>query len=163
MADWQQGVDAGFQADGCEVTVEPYDDHAYLAVIAAHLDRSGERLDLVDERLRRHPSLYLEIGLMHRVLARQPRFAGRFLDRWRDRVMFGGDQVQDRATYQEMFRVLESADDAFRSAGQRERWPLYGLDLPDPVLRAVYHGTAQSLMPSLAARTRPTEGTRGHG
>ncbi|QPP05836.1 amidohydrolase family protein [Streptomyces bathyalis] len=121
-----------------------------LTVIAAHIDGSGERLDTVEERLRLHPGLFVELGACHHVLARQPRHAARFLDRWRDRVVFGGDRVQDRATYREQFRVLESDDDAFHYRGRQDPWPAYGLALPDDVLRAVYSGTAARLVPAAA-------------
>ncbi|MFD0884424.1 amidohydrolase family protein [Streptosporangium algeriense] len=124
-----------------------------LTVIAAHLDGCAERLDLVEERLRRHPNLHLELGARHRTLARQPRHAARFLERWAGRVLFGGDKVQDRTAYTEQFRVLESDDDAFRPAGHVEPWPLYGLGLPDEVLRALYSETALRLIPALSRHT----------
>jgi uncharacterized protein len=120
-----------------------------LVVIAAHLDGSGERLDDLADRLRSVPNLYVELGARHAVLARQPRHAARFLDRWRDRVVFGGDRAQAPETYREQFRVLESDDDAFALGGHRA-WPAYGLDLPDEVLRALYGGTAARLVPAAA-------------
>ncbi|MDI5961414.1 amidohydrolase family protein [Streptantibioticus silvisoli] len=132
-----------------------------LVMIAAHLDGTGERLDDLAERLRRVPNLYVELGARHAVLARQPRHAARFLDRWRDRVVFGGDRVQDRETYREQFRVLESDDDAFALRDGRGRWPAYGLGLPDEVLRAVYGETAARILPAAAQALATAAAVRG--
>ncbi|HEY6794332.1 MAG TPA: amidohydrolase family protein, partial [Kineosporiaceae bacterium] len=125
--------------------------HPDVTILAAHLDTDGERLGQVAHRLRQLPNLYLELGSRHRVLARQPRVAARFLGEFADRVCFGGDRVQSAALYREQFRVLESDDDAFAGLDADDTRPLYGLALPPDVLDQVYRGTAVSLMPTLAA------------
>jgi predicted TIM-barrel fold metal-dependent hydrolase len=130
-----------------------------LTVIAAHLDGSGERLDALAQRLSVRQNLYVELGARHHVLARQPRQAARFLRAWGHRTLFGGDRAQDRQTYLDQFRILESDDDAFRTRDHAEPWPLYGLALPDDVLAQVYLRTAQEVLPAVASGGGPRRAT----
>ncbi|AVT28443.1 hypothetical protein C6361_01810 [Plantactinospora sp. BC1] len=122
-----------------------------LRLVAAHLDGYGERLDVLAASLRRHPNLYVELGARHRVLARQPRHAARFLREFAGRVLFGGDRAQDAGTYREQFRVLETDDDAFAPLDPVDPGPLYGLDLPDDVLTELYRDAAARMLPGVAA------------
>ena len=47
--------------------------------------------------------------------------------------------------------VLETADDSFPYYRRRHAfWKIYGLDLPDPVLRKLYSGNATRIVPGLA-------------
>jgi len=120
-----------------------------LTMISAHLDNDGEDLAKLADRLRRHPNPFLDIGQRHRTLARQPRRAADFLNAFHGRVLYGGDRSQGRADYLEQFRVLETDHDSFLPADRLDWWPLYGLALPDPVLEAIYAGTARRLLPRL--------------
>ena len=82
-------------------------------------------------------------------LGRQPRFAHDWLVRYQDRVMFGKD-AWEPSEYPPYFRVLETADDSFPYYRRRHAfWKLYGLDLPDEVLRALYYENALRVIPGL--------------
>ena len=71
-------------------------------------------------------------------LGRQPRTARAFLIKYQDRVMFGKDTYAP-AEYHTYFRVLETADEYFDYYRDYHAfWKLYGLALPDPVLRKLY-------------------------
>ena len=83
-------------------------------------------------------------------LGRQPITARKFLVRYADRVLFGTDGNPDETVYRAYFRLLETADEYFDypkwpryNAG---RWKVYGLDLPDEVLKKVYAENAQRLL-----------------
>jgi len=46
--------------------------------------------------------------------------------------------------------VLETADDYFPYYRRRHAfWKIYGLDLPDPVLRKLYYANALKIVPGL--------------
>src|SRR4029079_3856151 len=75
-------------------------------------------------------------------LGRQPRFARDWLIRYQDRVMMGKD-IWAPEEYPVYFRVFETADEYFDYYRKRHAfWKMYGLDLPDPVLRKIYYGNA---------------------
>ncbi|MFQ5348838.1 MAG: amidohydrolase, partial [Thermoanaerobaculia bacterium] len=72
-----------------------------------------------------------------------------WLIRYQDRVMFGKDSWAP-AEYYVYFRALETADDYFDYYRRRHAfWKIYGLDLPDEVLRKLYYGNALRVLPGL--------------
>ncbi|HEX9734968.1 MAG TPA: amidohydrolase, partial [Thermoanaerobaculia bacterium] len=72
-----------------------------------------------------------------------------FFVRWQDRVLFGKDSWAP-AEYHVYFRVLETADEYFDYYRRRHAfWKIYGLDLPDEVLRKVYYENALALFPGI--------------
>jgi hypothetical protein len=63
--------------------------------------------------------------------------------------MFGKDSWAP-AEYPPYFRVLETRDDYFKYYRRRHAfWKLYGLDLPDEVLRKLYYENALRVVPKL--------------
>jgi uncharacterized protein len=93
--------------------------------------------------------VHTEIGAVLAELGRQPRFARDWLIRYQDRVMFGKDTWAPDE-YPFYFRVLETADDYFPYYRRRHAfWKLYGLDLPDDVLRKLYYRNALRIVPGL--------------
>ena len=56
--------------------------------------------------------------------------------------MFGTDQGREQTMYQVHWRLFETDDEYFTG---RVWWRYYGLDLPDPVLEAVYRGNAKNI------------------
>ncbi len=54
------------------------------------------------------------------------------------------------------FRVLETADEYFDYYRKRHAfWKLYGLDLPDEVLRKVYYKNAINIIPGIDSSMFP--------
>ncbi len=95
------------------------------------------------------PNMHAEIGAVLAELGRQPRFAREWLIRYQDRVLFGKDAYnpEEFLTY---FRTLETADEYFEYYRRRHAfWRLYGLDLPDAVLRKLYYENAVRLIPGI--------------
>ena len=79
----------------------------------------------------------------------QPRFARQWLIDFQDRVLFGKDSWQPEE-YPVYFRVLETADDYFDYYRPYHAfWKLYGIDLPDEVLKKVYFRNALRITPGL--------------
>jgi predicted TIM-barrel fold metal-dependent hydrolase len=129
--------------------------HPETRFIAAHLGWLGNDLQRLGALLDELPNVSTEIGAVLAELGRQPRFAGQWLTRYQDRVLFGKDSWAPQE-YPYYFRVLETADDYFPYYRRRHAfWKLYGLDLPDEVLRKLYYGNALRLVPGLDASRFP--------
>ena len=93
--------------------------------------------------------MYTEIGAVLAELGRQPRFAKEWFTRYQDRVLFGKDSWRP-SEYPVYFRTLETRDDYFEYYRRRHAfWRLYGLDLPDDVLRKLYYENAARIIPGL--------------
>ena len=99
--------------------------------------------------LDRLPNVYTDLGAAVSELGRQPRSAYQFLIRYQDRVLFGKG-AWDVSEYPAYFRVLETPDEYFEYSRRRyANWAMYGLDLPDEVLKKIYYKNAQRLIPNL--------------
>ncbi|HLE84564.1 MAG TPA: amidohydrolase family protein, partial [Thermoanaerobaculia bacterium] len=123
--------------------------HPRTTFIAAHLAWMGNDLDRLGRLLDELPNVYTEIGAVLAELGRQPRAARDFFVRHQDRILFGKDSWNP-AEYATYFRVLETADEYFDYYRRRHAfWKIYGLDLPDEVLRKIYYGNALRIVPGL--------------
>ena len=123
--------------------------HKNTKFINAHLGWMGNDLARLGEMLDDMPNVYTEIGAVLAELGRQPRFARDWLIRYQDRVMFGKDSWNPEE-YHTYFRVLETADDYFPYYRRRHAfWRMYGLDLPDEVLKKLYYKNALEVVPGI--------------
>jgi uncharacterized protein len=123
--------------------------HPKTKFINAHLGWLGNDLGRLGKLLDELPNVYTELGAVLAELGRQPRFAREWMIRYQDRVLFGKDTYAP-AEYHVYFRVLETADEYFDYYRKRHaHWKIYGLDLPDAVLRKVYYGNALALFPTI--------------
>ena len=123
--------------------------HPNTNFIAAHMSWYANDLERLAGLLDRLPNLYVEIGAVIAELGRQPRAANRFFAKYQDRVLFGKDSYkpEEFPTY---FRVLESDDEYFPYYKRYHAfWKMYGLNLPDEILKKVYYKNALKLLPSL--------------
>ena len=105
------------------------------------------------ERLRKHldeyPNVITEIAAVIAELGRQPIFARQFFIDYQDRILFGKDTYNVKE-YHLYFRVLETADEHFDYFRKRHaHWRMYGLNLPDEVLKKVYYKNALKLFPNI--------------
>jgi predicted TIM-barrel fold metal-dependent hydrolase len=103
------------------------------------------------------PNLHAEVGAVLAELGRQPRAAREFLVKYQDRVLFGKDSFQPDE-YPYFWRVFETADEYFDYYRDYHAfWKLYGLDLPDEVLRKLYYGNALRLFPQIDRSLFPAD------
>jgi predicted TIM-barrel fold metal-dependent hydrolase len=87
-------------------------------------------------------------------LGRQPRTARAFLVKYQDRVMMGKDGPFEPTEYHVYFRVLETGDEYFDYYRRRHaNWKMYGLELPDSVLRKIYYENALRIVPGIDRTT----------
>jgi predicted TIM-barrel fold metal-dependent hydrolase len=133
--------------------------HPRTPFIVLHVGDS-ENLAWVSEWLDRYPNMHVETGARIGELGRQPRTARKFFDKYQDRILFGTDaiphgdqypqQVFGDALYEIYYRFLETEDEYFDYAPARippqGRWRIYGLGLPETILRKLYHQNAARLL-----------------
>src|SRR5205814_755128 len=80
---------------------------------------------------------------------RQPRAARAFFLKYQDRILFGKDSFQPDE-YPYYWRTFETADEYFDYYRDYHAfWKLYGLDLPDEVLKKLYYENALKITPGL--------------
>lgn len=129
--------------------------HPDTVFINAHLGWMGNDLAALGRLLDELPNVYTEIGAVLAELGRQPRFARQWFIDYQDRVMFGKDSWRPEE-YPVYFRVLETADEYFDYYRRRHAfWKMYGLDLPDEVLKKLYYKNALQVIPGIDASLFP--------
>jgi predicted TIM-barrel fold metal-dependent hydrolase len=123
--------------------------HPNTTFVTAHLGWQANDLGALGRLLDELPNVYTEIGAVLYDIGRQPRTAHDFFVRYQDRILFGKDSFQP-IEYPYYWRVLETADEYFDYYRDYHAfWKLYGIDLPDDVLRKLYYGNAVRLMPGM--------------
>ncbi len=129
--------------------------HPKTIFINAHLGWLGGNLAELGRLMDQMPNMYTEIGAVLAELGRQPRFARQWFIQHQDRVLFGKD-IWEPTEYHYYFRVLETADEYFDYYRKRHAfWKMYGLDLPDDVLKKLYYKNALRIIPGLNAAGFP--------
>jgi predicted TIM-barrel fold metal-dependent hydrolase len=126
--------------------------HPGIQFVGAHCAESGEDLGFLAQQLDELPNLQMDISARTPELGRQPYRARAFFLKYADRILFGTDLLPGEEMYRLYFRFLETADEYFEypsHASRQGRWNIYGLFLPDDVLRKVYRENALRLMPHL--------------
>lgn len=135
-----------------EVLAEQHDifqKHPNTTFINAHLGWMGNDLDRLGAHLDTYPNVVTEIGAVLAELGRQPKRARQFFIDYQDRILFGKDsyRVSEYYTY---FRVLETDDEYFDYYRKRHaHWKMYGLALPDSILKKLYYKNALRLFPKM--------------
>lgn len=123
--------------------------HPNTTFVTAHMGWHANDLGRLGRLMDELPNLYTEIGAVLYDIGRQPRGAHDFFVRYQDRILFGKDAFQP-SEYPAYWRVLETADDHFDYyRDYHAYWKLYGIDLPDEVLRKVYFENAVRIMPGM--------------
>ncbi|RMF60069.1 MAG: amidohydrolase [Calditrichaeota bacterium] len=127
-----------------------FEKHPNTTFISAHLAWRGNDLATLGKWLDAHPNMYVEIGAVLAELGRQPRFARKWFIKYQDRVLFGKDITHKLSEYHVYFRVLETADEYFDYYRKRHAfWKMYGMELPDEVLKKLYYKNALKIIPGI--------------
>jgi predicted TIM-barrel fold metal-dependent hydrolase len=115
---------------------------AHMAWYANDLKRAAHLLDTL-------PNVSLETAAVLYEFGRQPRATREFFEKYQDRIMFGKD-TYDPSEYPFYWRVIETKDEYFDYYRDYHAfWKLYGMDLPDVVLRKLYYKNALKVEPGL--------------
>ena len=131
--------------------------HSNTIFINAHLGWLGNDLERLGKMMDEMPNMYTELGAVVAELGRQPRTARQWLIQYQDRVMMGKDSWNPEEYYT-YFRIFETADEFFPYYRKRHAWwTMYGLDLPDEVLRKLYYKNALRIIPGIDTSLFPDD------
>jgi predicted TIM-barrel fold metal-dependent hydrolase len=126
-----------------------FERHPKTRFIAAHFAWHGNDLQRAARMLDSMPNVYLEVGAVLYEFGRQPRASREFFTRYQDRILFGKDAYEP-TEYPYYFRVFETGDEYFDYYRDYHAfWKLYGMSLPDSILRKLYFGNALKVAPGL--------------
>jgi len=132
--------------------------HPATTFIGAHVSNNAEDLAAVGEWLDKYPNLVVEIASRTNELGRQPYTARKFFLKYADRILFGTDGPRVPERLFPYWRFLETQDEYFPYAENpfppQGLWNIYGIYLPDDVLRKVYHENAARIIPGVAERLK---------
>ena len=123
--------------------------HPNTTFINAHFGWYGNDLGRLSKQLSELTNVYVEFGAVINELGRQPITARRFFDDYQDRILFGKD-IYKMDEYYIYFQVLETDDEYIEYYRKRHGlWRLYGLNLPDEILKKVYYQNALKIFPNI--------------
>lgn len=123
--------------------------HPRTTFINAHFGWYANDLAHLSSLMDQIPNMYVEFGAVIAELGRQPVAARRFFEKYQDRILFGKDSwvPSEYATY---FRVLETADEYFPYHKKYHAfWRMYGMNLPDNILKKIYYKNALKIIPGI--------------
>jgi len=136
--------------------------HPKTTFVLMHVGSQAEDLAAISACMDRFANVSVDISARVGELGRQPRASRRFFERHQDRILFGTDavpppwgdavpqQLLGDALYEIYYRFLETEDEYFDYAPAdvppQGRWSIYGVGLPDAILRKVYHDNAARLL-----------------
>jgi predicted TIM-barrel fold metal-dependent hydrolase len=155
--DWSfHGGDFPSNAELLEARNRVFARHPKTRFIVLHVGNFAENLSNVAENLDRFSNMTVDIAARVGELGRQPRASRAFFDKFQDRILFGtdatphGDEVPQQTfndkLYEIYFRFLETDDEYFDYAPAKVppqgRWRIYGINLPESILRKVYNENA---------------------
>jgi len=117
--------------------------------VAAHMGWHANDLGRLGKMFDEMPNVNAEVGAVLYDIGRQPRGAHDFFVKYQDRLLFGKDSFQPEE-YPYYWRVFETRDEYFDYYRDYHAfWKLYGIDLPDNVLKKVYYANALRLTSGL--------------
>ncbi len=123
--------------------------HPETTFIAAHFGWYANNLALLGLLLDSMHNVVIEFGAVIGELGRQPVSAKKFFTKYQDRILFGKDNwaPEEYVTY---FRVLETEDEYFPYHKRYHAfWKMYGIGLPDSILKKVYYKNALRIIPNI--------------
>ena len=139
-APWQQLIDEQHSM---------FKKHPNTVFIAAHFGWYANDLGKLSQLMEEIPNMYVEFGAVIAELGRQPRAAKKFFENYQDRILFGKDSwvPEEYTTY---FRVLETEDEYFPYHKKYHAfWAMYGMGLPDVILKKIYYKNALRIIPNI--------------
>lgn len=130
--------------------------HRKTQFIGAHIANNSEDLRTVAMWLDQYPNLWIEPASRISELGRQPYTARDFIIRYADRMLFGTDGPWPEKRMHLYWRFFETRDEYFhyseKSPPPQGLWQIYGIHLPDDVLKKIYFENAQRLIPGVKWR-----------
>jgi predicted TIM-barrel fold metal-dependent hydrolase len=137
--------------------------HPRTRFVNAHMAMLYYDMDKVAALLDKYPNADVELSATVQDLGRAPRMIREFFMKYQDRILFGSDGSPGRGIEEfwvPHWRFLETYDEHFDHPAQLRsatgaplhgRWRIYGIGLPDDVLRKVYYANALRYLPAARA------------
>ena len=128
--------------------------HPNTIFMLPHVANFAENLEYVARLLDDNKNVFIDFSARIDELGRQPYSARKFMIDYQDRIYFGTDMPVSKEVYQTYFRFLETYDEYFippdyDGTFDRYRWHIYGLGLPDNVLKKIYYKNILKIIPDL--------------
>ncbi len=135
--------------------------HPKTRFVNAHIAMLYYDMDKVSAFLDTYPNADVEISASVQDLGRAPLMIRKWFLKYQDRIIFGSDGNPGRGVEEfwvPHWRFLETLDEHFDHPAQMRsptgaplhgRWKIYGIGLPDDVLRKVYYSNALKYLPSV--------------
>ena len=139
-APWQQLVDEQHRM---------FKKNSKTIFINAHFGWYPNNLGKLSELMDEIPNMNVEFGAIIAELGRQPKAAKKFFEKYQDRILFGKDSwvPEEYTTY---FRLLETEDEYFPYHKKYHAfWAMYGMGLPDNILKKIYYKNALRIIPNI--------------
>ena len=132
--------------------------HPKTTFIGAHLINSAEDLASASLWLDKYPNLYLDTAARIAELGKQPVTARKFVIKYSERILFGTDGPREPERLYFHWRFFETEDEYFPYAEgafpPQGFWRIYGVQLPDDVLQAIYSKNAARIIPGVKQRLK---------
>jgi len=124
--------------------------HPKTTFVGAHVGGWSGDLAKAGAMLDKYSNVYVDMSARVAELGRQPYAARKFFLQYQDRILFGADLFPEIEMYRLHFRFFETDDEYFdypSHASRQGRWMVYGIHLPQEVLRKLYRENALRLLP----------------
>ena len=121
--------------------------------IIPHVGGIPEDLARVGKMLDELPNMYIDTAERIAELGRQPYTARDFIIKYQDRILYGTDLIPKDSNIIPNYRFYETYDEYFDyndwDDHHQGRWCIYGINLPDEVLRKIYFENACKVIPRI--------------
>ena len=138
--------------------------HPKTKFIGAHMGNNPEDLEEVGRWLEKYPNLFVEFSSRIGELGRQPYTSREFFLKYPDRILFGTDGPWPEERLRYYWRFLETKDEYFRYSEKTPQpqglWFIYGIHLPEDILRKVYFENAIKVLPIAKRRYESSRDAR---
>ena len=123
--------------------------HPKTRFLAAHFGWHANDLARAAKMLDAFPNVVTEVGAILYELGRQPRAARDFFVKYQHRILFrkAAFEPSEHPYYWRVFETKDEYFDYYRN--YHAFWKLYGMDLPDTVLRKLYYQNALRVVSGL--------------
>jgi len=132
--------------------------HPRTVFIASHLANLDYDLNRLGQIFQRNPNFYVDFSARFHETCTIPRTTAEFLKKWGHRVTYGTDIPFSQHLFSLTYRILESNDEHFYDQdfyfNFNYHWPMYGMGLPDDVLKKVYHESALNAFKQAQAKAK---------
>lgn len=121
--------------------------HPRTIFVACHFINLSNDFTRLGGMFDRNPNLTADIAAQMSEVSTIPRFANQFMQKYQDRLVYGTDFSYTPGGLRSTFRTLETPDEHYYYEDYVGTfWPMYGLDLPDAVLKKVYRENALQIV-----------------